>query len=427
MIRKEKSSVVFILLVLICLFTAAVSVFAESPVNIYFFHGKTCPHCLEEEEYFKVLFQEYPKDKIKLQEYEVWYNEKNADLMATFSKAFGFEPSGVPLTFIGDSYMVGFGEETKTWLKENIDKQLSYEKPADTMEIVNAGAADGSDGTAAIKEIDLPFIGKVSLEGKNALLVTIIIGLADGFNPCSLWVLTMLLSIVVHTDSRKKSFIIGIVYITVTAGIYALFILGVFSLLDYVRYMTWISTIVACITLVLGIINIKDYFFYKKGVSLTINDSKKPGLYKKMRGIVKNSNSLPSMIAATVVLAAGVSLIEFSCTAAFPVIWSNILTGMGITGAKMWPYLLLYMLLYQIDEIAIFAAAVITMKSKKIEEKHGRVLKLFSGLLMIALSLCMIFKRELMNNFTFVILLFAGTALFTVFFHFAYTRIKKNS
>lgn len=224
----------------------------------------------------------------------------------------------------------------------------------------------------------------------------------------------MLLAMVIHTDSRKKTLIIGFVYLLITAGIYALFILGVFSLLNYVRFLKWIQIAVACITLVMGIINLKDYFFFKQGLSLTIDDEKKPGLYKKMRNVMKSSDNVWTMIGATIVLAAGVSLVEFSCTAAFPVIWSNILAAHGVTRLEFILHLLWYMILYQLDEMIIFLVVVFTMKSKRMEEKHGQMLKLFSGCLMVVLSAVMIIKPALMNELGTTLIIFGGAFLVTL-------------
>ena len=174
--------------------------------------------------------------------------------------------------------------------------------------------------------------------------------------------------------------------------------------------MKWIQIAVACVTLVLGLINLKDYFFFKQGVSLTIDDDKKPGLYKKMRNVLKNTGNTWAMIGATIVLAAGVSLVEFSCTAAFPVIWSNILSAHGVTRLEFGLHLLLYMLLYQLDELIIFLVVVVTMKSKRMEEKHGQVLKLFSGCLMVVLSAVMIVDPALMNELSSTLIIF-GVAI----------------
>ena len=288
-------------------------------------------------------------------------------------------------------------------------------------QVTEAREIKKNDNTNTV--INVPLIGQVDLKNKGLLLTTTIIGLVDGVNPCSLWVLTMLLAMVIHTDSRKKTLIIGFVYLFVTAAIYALFILGVFSLLSYVRFLKWIQIVVACITLVLGIINLKDYFFFKQGVSLTIDDEKKPGLYKKMRNVIKNSDNVWAMIGATIILAAGVSLVEFSCTAAFPVIWSNILSSHGVTKLEFALHLLLYMFLYQLDEIIIFLVVVVTMKSKKMEEKHGQILKLFSGCLMVILSVVMIFKPALMNELKSTLIIFGSAFAATLIILLLTTKI----
>ena len=127
-----------------------------------------------------------------------------------------------------------------------------------------------------------------------------------------------------------------------------------------------------------------------------------------MRNVLKNTDNTWAMIGATIVLSAGVSLVEFSCTAAFPVIWSNILSSHGVTGVEFALHLLLYMLLYQLDEIIIFLVVVVTMKSKRMEEKHGQVLKLFSGCLMIVLSAVMIISPALMNSLSSTLIIFGA-------------------
>ena len=394
---------------------------ADEVVNVYFFHGDGCSHCAEEEPFLQHLIDDVYGPKLVVHEYEVWYDEKNAAYAEEFAQAYGSQMTGVPLTFIGTHFFTGFNESYQELFTEAIDEELEA-GPINPLSIVNGEittdqileAREQKKNELQRTVINVPLIGEVDLQNKSLLLTTTIIGLVDGVNPCSLWVLTMLLAMVIHTDSRKKTLIIGVVYLFVTAAIYALFILGVFSLLSYVRFMKWIQIVVACITLVLGLINLKDYFFFKQGVSLTIDDEKKPGLYKKMRNVLKNTNNVWAMIGATIVLAAGVSLVEFSCTAAFPVIWSNILSAHGVTKLEFALHLLLYMLLYQLDELIIFLVVVITMKSKKMEEKHGQVLKLFSGCLMVVLSAVMIFKPALMNDLKSTLIIFGSAILATL-------------
>jgi cytochrome c biogenesis protein CcdA len=165
--------------------------------------------------------------------------------------------------------------------------------------------------------------------------------------------------------------------------------------------------LVALIALGFALINIKDYFWYRVGPTLSIPDSAKPGLYRRMRGIVNAGESFPALIGATIVMSAGASMIEFGCTAGFPVLWSNLLATQG---ADTWTFvglLLLYMLIYQLDELAIFLAAVITLRASRIEERHGRMLKLASGMLMLALALTMLFAPMAMAELGTALLVFA--------------------
>ena len=394
---------------------------ADEVVNVYFFRGEGCSHCAEEEPFLQHLIDDVYGPKIVVHEYEVWYDDNNAALADMFAKAYGTEMAGVPMTFIETHFYTGFDASYQELFTSAIDEELK-EGPVNPLDIVNGNitiekvieSREQKKNEDQRTVINVPIVGEVDLKNKSLLLTTTIIGLVDGVNPCSLWVLTMLLAMVIHTDSRKKTLIIGFVYLFETAAIYALFILGVFSLLSYVRFMKWIRIVVAVITLILGLINLKDYFFYKQGVSLTIDDEKKPGLYKKMRNVLKNTNNVWAMIGATVVLAAGVSLVEFSCTAAFPVIWSNILASHGVTKLEFAGHLLLYMLLYQLDELIIFLVVVITMKSKKMEEKHGQVLKLFSGCLMVTLSAVMIFNPTLMNDLKSTLIIFGSAIIATL-------------
>ena len=256
--------------------------------------------------------------------------------------------------------------------------------------------------------IDLPLIGRINLADQSLLLSTILISFVDGFNPCSIWVLSMLLAITLNTRSRKKVLIIGLVFIFVTAFVYALFIGGLFTVFTFVDHLGWIQLIVALFALIFALVNIKDYFWYKEGVSFTISDKQKPGIYKGIRKIMSAEENIWGLISATVVLAAGVSLVEFSCTAGFPVIWTNLLATHKVGGLAFLAFLLVYMLVYQLDELAIFFTAVFTLRKSKMEEKYGRILKLLGGMLMLALAVVMLIDPTLMNNIGSSLLVFGA-------------------
>jgi len=353
----------------------------------------------------------------------------------------GFEPAYVPTTFIGDQYWVGFNEAIQGEITQKIQYCLVNDcvdygvniLPPDTFpeqpqpepppileepEIQEPEIQAPEIQAPEIQEpetqepeqeelmINLPFIGKVNLADKSLLLSTLLIALVDGFNPCSIWVLSLLLAITLNSRSRKKVLIIGLVFIFVTGFVYALFISGLFTVFTFVGYTGWIQFIVAVFALFFAVVNIKDYFWYKEGFSFTISDEKKPGIYKGIRKVMRAEGNIWALIGATVVLSAGVSIVEFSCTAGFPVIWTNLLVVHEATGLAFLGFLLVYMLVYQMDELAIFLTAVFTLRKSKMEEKYGRILKLLGGILMLALAIVMLIDPALMNNIGSSLLVF---------------------
>ena len=169
--------------------------------------------------------------------------------------------------------------------------------------------------------------------------------------------------------------------------------LNVFLYMGYVKYM---RICIAVLALIMGAINCKDFFFFKKGVSLTIPESAQPKLFKKMRKIV-NTTAFPAMILGTAALAVSANLIELLCTAGFPAIYTNVLSSQNLSGVQYYLYLVLYNVIYVIPLAVIVGVFAWKMGGHKLTEKEGRVLKLISGALMLALGMIMLVKPELLT------------------------------
>jgi thiol-disulfide isomerase/thioredoxin len=407
---------------------------AADKVIVYVFWGDGCPHCAKAIPYLEGLAAANPAIDLRL--YEVWNNEANRTFLFSMGEKFGFEPSSVPTTFIGSQYIVGFNDQSKPQIEGMIAKALEEGYPdaaegvaipagietssenspqAATPAPASTPAPAGEGTTQVISEsLSLPLIGTVDLSHQSVWVSTLLIALVDGFNPCSLWVLSMLLALTVHTGSRKKVLWIGLIFVTVTAAIYALFIAGLFSFLTITSFAGWIRVVVALVALFFALVNIKDYFWFKQGVSLTIKKEDQSGIMKRMRGVMDASQSFWGLSGATVVLAAGVSLVEFSCTAGFPVVWTNLLTAQQVTPALFAILLVVYMLIYQLDELVIFLSAVFTLRTNRMEEKQGRILKLGGGMLMLTLALVMLINPNLMNNLGTSLVIFGAALLATL-------------
>lgn len=442
------------LLSVLILFVAGVSyspVMAQTPeppgseVYIYFFWGDGCPHCAKAKPFLESLAAKYPE--VDLQEYEVYYDPVGQKAFMNIAQKYGLENLYVPTMFVGQYYLQGYSEEYDPDIEavivhciqegcedagvgvEGLPQHLTptsvpTSAPTPTVAVqatevpqateapqaatpIPGGSTDGQSLNQDMT-LNVPLLGNVNLGRQSVILSTALIAFVDGFNPCSMWVLGMLLALTLHTGSRKKVFTIGLIFITVTAAIYALFIAGLFNVLKIAGFLGWIQVVVAIIALFFGLVNVKDYFWFKEGLSFTIADDKKAGIFKRMRAVVNASQSFWGMAGATVVLAAGVSMVEFSCTAGFPVLWVNLLTSQAVGGAAFVLLLLLYMIIYQIDELAIFASAVISLRASRLEEKHGRILKLAGGMLMLALSMVMLIDPALMNSLSSSLIIFAA-------------------
>jgi glutaredoxin len=383
---------------------------------VYFFWGEGCPHCAKAKPFLESLAEENPR--VELRSFEVWHNQDNHGILAAMAQAAGFEPKYVPTIFVGSRYWEGYSEEIGREIESAVAACLEAACP-DPGSMVSgtpsAAAPQPAESGPEIpsNRISLPWIGTLDLSAQSLPVSTALIALVDGFNPCSLWVLTMLLALTLHTGSRRKVLAIGLIFLVVTAAIYGLFIAGLFTMFSVLSFTGWIRAVVALVALFFALVNLKDYFWYKQGLSFTIPDSQKPGIAQRMRALMDPNLSFWSLAGGTVVLAAGVSLVEFSCTAGLPVLWTNLLTSQGASTLSFLLLLMLYLFIYQLDELAIFGAAVYSLKASRLEEKHGRILKLIGGVLMLTLAAVMLIQPGLMNDLSGSLVIF-GIALLAV-------------
>ncbi len=409
------------------LFNAGKSVQASAPLQaeydvvIYLFWGDGCPHCAAEKPVLEALAKSNPH--VILQMYEVWNSEENKQKLLQMADYYEFEANGVPVTFIGEKYWVGYNDQLGDAIRSEVNACLNTG-------CIDAGAGiltPGPRPTAPEKlpvsnkdVLTIPLIGEVDLATQSLAVSTLLISFVDGFNPCSVWVLTMLLTLTLHTGSRRKVLIIGLIFLTVTAGVYGLFIAGLFTMFTVVNFVGWIQVVVALVALFFGLVNLKDYFFYKEGLSFTINDSAKPGIFQRIRRVMDASQSFWGLAGATVVMSAGVSLVEFSCTAGFPVLWTNLLVTQKAGAVTFLLLLLLYLFIYQIDELGIFLIAVFSLKASRMEEKHGRILKLIGGVLMVTLAGVMVIDPRVMSTLSKSLVVFGaafGAVLLILLLH----------
>ena len=398
---------------------------AEPAAELVLYWGDGCPNCEVEREWLATVAEEHPD--LTITQYEVWKDADNRELFVAAGEELGFEASSVPTTVIGERVWIGWTDPIQEDVADAIDLVLDGKTPPPGVYgTPGAGTCSEEDFECAVEDpviVDIPIFGEVSLGDKSLLMSTLIIGFVDGVNPCSLWVISVLLTIVIRTASRRRVVAIGTTFLTVTAGMYALYMAGIYSALSVVGFVGKIQLVVAIVAGIFGIVAVKDYFAFKKGLSFTIKDSSKPGIYKRVRDAAGHRALIPAL-GATVALAVAVSLMETPCTAGFPVLWTGMLQAQGVGAAETVALFFAYMLPFLLDEMIVFGVAVVTMRASKMQEKHGELLKLVAGVTMLALAGTMVFAPAVMESPVGALALFGAAFALTGVIHVVTTRVR---
>jgi cytochrome c biogenesis protein CcdA len=255
--------------------------------------------------------------------------------------------------------------------------------------------------------VEVPFVGQVDVGSSPLLVSTIVIAFVDGVNPCSLWVLSILLALVLHSGSRRRVALVGSTFLVVTTALYGLYVLGAYSLVSYASYLPWIQRTVAAVVAAFAVVNLRDYFRVGRPSALAIRASAKPRIYRQARSLTAAERPVLAVMAGTVVLAAGVSLVETPCSAALPLMWTNLLTTHDASTAAAVSLFLLYMAIFLVDELVLFGVAVVTMRATRLQEHHGRLLRLLTGSVMLGLALAMLVDPTMLNDITGVLAVLA--------------------
>jgi glutaredoxin len=241
--------------------------------------------------------------------------------------------------------------------------------------------------------IDLSLFGRIDSQALGMPLFTIVIGLVDGFNPCAMWVLLLLLSILVNIRDRLRIILIAGTFVLVSGLAYFAFMAAWLHVFEWIGYLRPVQIALGLLAITIGAIHVKDFFAFKRGVSLSIPEAAKPGIYERMRRIVTAEN-LPAALLTTFTLAVLVNIVELLCTAGLPALYTNILSRQGYSLAGRYGYLALYIAAYMFDDALMVAAVVWSFSKFKLQETGGRWLKLISGAVILVLGLVMLLRPE---------------------------------
>lgn len=337
-------------------------------LTLVVYWGVHCSHCRSAEPFIESLPEEYRG--LRIERVEVQKDPAGQRRFLEHMKAIDSPSVGIPTFVIGHESLIGFTPGyTEDAVRQAIEKAVGH-----------AGARDG-------RSVKLPLFGIVDSTSVSLSRFTLLVGLADGLNPCAFWVLTVMLSLLLRVRSRRRLMLFGGLFVLISGLVYFLFMAAwavVFSLLGVSRALTQVLGIAL---LGIGLINLKELLWFKRGLSLMIPDSAKAGLYGRMRSIAAAA-SLPAAAAGIAALAFIVNLVELGCTLGLPAVYTRILSlqpDLGTT--ETYAYLALYNLAYMVPLASVVVLYAFTLHRLTLTERGAKALKAISGVLLAAFGI----------------------------------------
>jgi len=343
--------------------------------EVHFFYLPSCSHCEEQEIFNRKLENAH---SINITSHDATMPHGIALLSEMLEeRGVEVEPE-FPITIFGNQVFGGWESEETTGkaIEEALQQCLSGECPPPT-------------GEEPRNTIVLPLIGEIVLADYSLPALAVILGVVDGFNPCAMWVLVYLISLVATLRDRKRIWLIVGSFVLASGILYFLFMTAWLNLFLFVGYIKAVTIVIGLIALGGGILQVREVIETKGAVVCEVTDEESR---KKTMTKVQEIVSSPltwGILVGIIVLAFTVNMVEFVCSAAIPAVFTRVLSLAGLTTLQYYGYILLYVLFFMLDDIVIFGTAAFAFTSSlgnrytKYSRPVGATIMIFLGLLLL--------------------------------------------
>ena len=373
---------IFILVVFCFLFPikadAQDSVNNQDEIHLHMFYGQGCPHCGSLKLFLESIKNKYPT--LIIYEHEIYQNQQERELFEQMSENFNVPIEGVPTVFIDDRVIVGFSNAIGVSIENQIKRCLDIDcgNPEFKQATQETTQLIGESSSSSDPE-------KIEIIKKLTIPVVFFAAIVDAINPCAFAVLIILMTAALSITNKGRALKFGLAF---TASIYISYFLmglGLFSVLQVSGISRAFYVFVTALAIIVGLLNIKDYFWYGKGFLMEVPLSWRPAMKK-----ILNSATTPC---GAFVAGLAVSLFELPCTGGPYIVILGLLAkevtrGVGIL------YLLFYNLIFVspliILSLIIYKGLSTTGKLEVIRQERIKVLHLVAGIIMILIALVMV-------------------------------------
>ena len=343
--------------------------------NLLVFVQDGCPHCAHAEDFLNNANIESVN--------VVYHNLKNKNSLALLFQNITRlnipkDQLGTPIFIFNDKYIIGFGEEKKAQILD-----LIFNENFKIKEKHN-------------EEIDLGIFGKYNVLNTSIPVLAILMGLADGFNPCAMWVLVYLISICATLKDRKKIIFLVGSFVLSSGILYYLFMTAWLNVFLYIGYIRILALAIGLFALYFGTLSVYEYI--KSGgfiqCKLQNNETRKKSM-NKIQALVLADLSWFSIF-GIVGLAFVVNSIEFVCSAALPATFSFVLTQSHLSTFMHYFYILIYTIFFMLDDMIVFGLAVFAI-NKYTGTKYEKYSTLIGGIVMIIIGIFIVFFPKMLS------------------------------
>ena len=356
---------------------ASVEAMIEQPV-LEFFHGEECPHCHEEREWFPELKQMYPV--LEIREFEVWHDANNRKLWEVRMAELGVKPSGVPTNIFEGKVIVGFD---KAKILAAIKSSLGSPKGGEVVQ-------------ASEEEVDS---WRKYLQSSWPVM-SFMLGLLDGFNPCAMWSLMILLGFLLTMDDRKKMWLVGGVFIGSSGILYFGALLGYLfgfseiSALVASSVMSWVFRIVGAFAVVMGGLSL--WSARNAQIDCSVRNAKSKKRFQEKLLEILEREKLWLVLAGIVGLAFTVNAIELLCSLGIPTAFTATLISMKLSLWTNLSAILIYDIAYMLDDLVVFLLAMWTMSLTVFSPRIVQASHFLGGLVLLGLGVVLLWNPTIL-------------------------------
>ena len=344
--------------------------------EVHFFHVPGCSHCEEQEPFNEKLKSEYPSINITCHDATT---PTGSAQLSEMLENLGIEDMPVfPITIFGNQVFSGWESEDTTGraIEMALQQCLAGDCPPP------AGEEPG-DGTV------LPIIGKFVPGDYSLPALAVILGLVDGFNPCAMWVLVYLISLIATLRDRKRIWLIVGSFVLTSGVLYFLFMTAWLNAFLFIGYVRPVTTVIGLVALGGGILQIRGFIETKGAIVCEVTDEEsRKKTMTRIQKIVSSPITLGT-VAGILALAFLVNSIEFVCSAAIPAIFTHVLSLAGLTTFQYYGYILLYVAVFMLDDLIIFGSAAIAMTSS-LGDRYAKYFRPVGATILIILGLLLL-------------------------------------